>query len=258
MRRLTMVAIGLACVAVGRAQAPNPALVEARKAPLVEPKYEGKPRYLLLAIGQPVHRTIWCVVDGQALYVDRNADGCLDREQERFLPRIEKLKDHFISEVHEYAVGALPAVGGSPAYSSLELALKTWDLSYKPAPDLVEVLETLRANPSLRNPVVTLKREGKPEQFAMTEFAEARESSTVLHFDAPITWGLVENIRPSCLPAGKEYNLQVSLGTPGLGAWNFVITRSKERSDLRPEIDVAFAAGDGKKTTEHWVLPEWC
>lgn len=255
MRTVTTVAtLGLILVSVGRAQEPLPQLVAVRKAPLVEPRYDGAPRYLGIALGDPVHRVVWCVLDGTALHVDRNGDGVIDADTERLTPRIEKLEGHFIAETHEYDAGDLPAVKDSPAYPGLTLSLHTWNLEYEARKDLQEVMEILRADPSRRNPTVRLKRTGRPDQFAMTEFSDARAGATVLHFDGPTTWGLVENLRRQRLTAGKEHDLEVAVGTPGLGAWSFTITMTSKRTDLRPEVDAAFAGG----RKEHWVLPEWC
>lgn len=250
-------ALGLAALLPCQSKDASADLAAARKAPAAEPKYEGKPRYLLLALGQPIKHTVWCVIDGMVLFVDRDCNGRLDAANERVTPIVSKLNDdHFIAQTHTYKIGALQQVQ-EPA--ELELTLMQWNLEYKANADLAEVMEVLRANPALRNPTVTLTRKGKPEQFAMTEFAESAATATVLHFDAPATWGVVENIRPFRFTAGQENNFEVSLGTPGLGAWSFVYTRSKERAELRPEIDVVFATADeGKTVPGHWELPEWC
>jgi hypothetical protein len=255
--RPMVLVLGLAGLLPCQEKDANAELAAARKALAAEPKYESTPRYLLLAIGQPIQRTVWCVIDGMLLYVDRDGDGRLDASDERFTPLVSKLNDdHFIAQTHTYEIGTLPGVEGSP---ELELTLKQWNLEYKANADLADVMEILRANPALRNPMVALKRRGKPEQFAMTEFAKSPATATAVHFDAPKTWGVVENIRPFRFTAGQECNFEVSLGTPGLGAWSFVYTRSPDRTDLRPEIDVVFNTADGgKTTTSHFVLPEWC
>ncbi|HZN41011.1 MAG TPA: hypothetical protein VFD82_19550 [Planctomycetota bacterium] len=249
--------LGLAALLPCQQKDASAELAAVRKAPAAEPKYDSKPRYLLIAIGQPIKHAIWCVIDGKLLYVDCDGDGRVDATNERFTPIVSKLNDdHFIAQTHTYKVGALLRVQDAP---ELELTLKQWNLEYKANADLAEVMEILRANLALRNPTVALKRKGKPEQFAMTEFAESPATATVLHFGAPTTWGVVENIRPFRFTAGQECSFEVSLGTPGLGAWSFVYTRTLERADLRPEIDVAFVtAVEGKTLTGHWELPEWC
>lgn len=250
----TIALVGFVLAGPVSGQEPAPELTGARSAPLTEPKYEGKPRYLAIVLGQPIERVVWCVLDGTTLYVDRNGDGRFDREKERLTPRTEKLEDHFIAATHAYDAGALPAVKHSPGYPSLTLSLKTWNLDYQAREDMQEVMDTLRADPSLRNPTVSLKRSGKPDQFAMTEFNDAKTTATVLHFDGPTTWGLVENLRRQRLPVGKEHDLRLAIGTPGLGAGSFTITMTGDRKDLRPNVDAVFAGG----VKLHWVLPEWC
>lgn len=257
--RCSVVIVGFAALLPAQEQDRSAQLAALRKPPSAEPKYESKPGYLLLALGEPIHRVIWCVLDDTTLYVDQDSDGRLDAEKERFTPRVEKLKDCFVAEQHYYRVGALQAAKESPAYPALILQVQKWNLEYEPPESLRETMETLRVNPSRRNPFVTLKRTGKPEQFGMSEFADSPATSTVLHFDGPTTWGLVENITRTRLTAGEEYDFRISLGTPGLGEWNFVYTKDEARKNLRPEIDVVFGADKTlKSATGHWVLPEWC
>ena len=39
-----------------------------------EPEYQNKPRYFVLLFGPQARTRVWCVLDGNVLYVDRNAD----------------------------------------------------------------------------------------------------------------------------------------------------------------------------------------
>ena len=48
-----------------------------------EPKYQGKPQYALLVFGPDAKVRVWVVVDGDNLYVDRNANGDLTEDEER-------------------------------------------------------------------------------------------------------------------------------------------------------------------------------
>jgi hypothetical protein len=249
----------LASTALLPAQKQSAVDLAAAKKPLTaEPKYENPPRYLVMAFGQPVHRVVWLVVDGTTLWADRDGDGRLDAAKERFAPKVEKHEDHFVAESHEYAIGELPAVQGSPAYPDLKVTLCAWNLRYEGKGDMREVMEVLRADPSLRNPTVNLVRKDKPAQFAMTEFSAAPATATVLHFDGPTTWGLVENLVPLRFTPGEQCDFKVSLGTPGLGPWSFVYTMSKERKDLRPEVAATFEVQGKVQPAVRTVLPEWC
>ena len=68
------------------------------------------------------------------------------------------------------------------------------------------------------NPTVYLERNKAPRQFAMTFFAGSSDHASLLHFDGPTTWGLVQNLTRTRFVAGKTLErLKVSLGTPGIG-----------------------------------------
>lgn len=49
-----------------------------------EPKYDEKPVYLLLAFGPEAKFKVWAVLDGTTLYVDRNGNGDLTDDGEKF------------------------------------------------------------------------------------------------------------------------------------------------------------------------------
>src|SRR5687767_2696658 len=113
--------LGLAAVLPAQESRPTSKLADARRPLVAKRKYESKPRYLLMALGQPVRRSVWIVLDGAVLYVDRDGDGRLDAAGERFTPRVKKVEDHFVAESHDYDIGGLPEAKGSPAYPGLEL-----------------------------------------------------------------------------------------------------------------------------------------
>jgi hypothetical protein len=253
-----MLLLGLAGMLPGQQPDAATGLAKARRALTAEPEYQGKPRYLLMAMGQPITRSVWIVLDGTTLYVDRDGDGRLDGTKERFEPRIEKQKDSFVAESHEYDVGGLPATDHSPAYPGLTLSLNLWNLDHAGTGDVARAMEVLRRDPKLCNPTVTLQREGRPKQFAMTEFAASQAEANVLHFDGPTTWGVVENLVRTSFTPGTEFNFKVSIGTPGLGPWSFVYTTSKDRRvELRPEIAVVFREAE-KPVQRQWTLFDWC
>ena len=54
--------------------------------PSEEPRYQSKPLYALLVFGQERERRVWMVLDGNALYVDRDADGDLTEPEEKLVP----------------------------------------------------------------------------------------------------------------------------------------------------------------------------
>src|SRR6266852_5923684 len=50
-----------------------------------EPKYAHAPKYFLLVFGPVAKTRVWCVFDDKVLYVDRNGNGDLTKEGERFI-----------------------------------------------------------------------------------------------------------------------------------------------------------------------------
>lgn len=49
-----------------------------------EPEYQNQARYCLLVFGPEAASRVWLALDGDVMYVDRNADGDLTDEGERF------------------------------------------------------------------------------------------------------------------------------------------------------------------------------
>jgi protocatechuate 3,4-dioxygenase beta subunit len=56
--------------------------------PHKEPKYQHEPRYALLVFGPKREQRVWMVLDGGALYVDRNANGDLTEADEKVNPKV--------------------------------------------------------------------------------------------------------------------------------------------------------------------------
>ncbi len=57
-----------------------------------EPAYKKAPKYALLLFGKEANVRVWVVLDGETLYLDRNADGDLTAKEARF-PRLEDCRD---------------------------------------------------------------------------------------------------------------------------------------------------------------------
>ncbi|QJW98651.1 hypothetical protein [Frigoriglobus tundricola] len=81
--RGVVIVCGLALAAAGRAEAIDYDKVERRL--VKEPAYKTKnPQYALLVFGPEARLRVWVVLDGEALYIDRNGDGDLTAEHNRF------------------------------------------------------------------------------------------------------------------------------------------------------------------------------
>src|SRR5688572_29696369 len=60
-----------------------------------EPTYSGKPVYCLLALGADAKTRVWIVRDGDTVYVDKNGNGDLTEEGEKFVgkPDVDDSED---------------------------------------------------------------------------------------------------------------------------------------------------------------------
>jgi hypothetical protein len=66
-----------------------------------EPKYIHAPKYFLLVFGPEAKTGVWCVLDGKkTLYVDRNGNGDLTEEDERFVLNEEE-KQFLVGDITE-------------------------------------------------------------------------------------------------------------------------------------------------------------
>jgi hypothetical protein len=78
-----------------------------------EPKYAHEPRYFLLAFGPEAKTRFWCVFDGdEILYVDRNGNGDLTEQGERFV---------LDRKANQFLVGDLRENDGKTVYQDVQI-----------------------------------------------------------------------------------------------------------------------------------------
>jgi len=171
-----------------------------------EPKYAGTPRYLLLAFGPEAQFLVWVVLDGTTVYVDRNGNGDLTDDGEKFDQPNAVLKN----PIGEF---------GGVLYSGIELT---------------EPTETKHTNLTLHTMIlgfdttyakITVNVGGKTEQLAgLTDlwFAGSAKEAQVIHFGGKeIVAEPQVSPRFALLSADRADEFQVQVGTPGIGAGSF-------------------------------------
>ena len=88
-----------------------------------EPAYQSKPKYCLVVFGPEAKTRVWLVLDGDVLYVDRNGDGDLTANDERFPKK-------WVPGGTVYGVGTIPTHDGRESF-----ALDVWESWEKSASD---------------------------------------------------------------------------------------------------------------------------
>jgi hypothetical protein len=198
-----------------------------------EPAYQTKnPKYSLLVFGTEAKTRVWVVLDGKTLYVDCNADGDLTSPGERF--------------------DALPDTDRQRGLAFAEITLR---LPQEPG-------QKLEVSVSDNSPSFTLNGEGLPTQWAWGDtsgelsFGTTLKDAPIIHFRGPLTIGLFKV--PTFSP-GKTTELQVLLGTNGLGTGTFVSTSYAPVPDtVHPQAVIEFAGKNGSPVSKRYVLGKRC
>jgi hypothetical protein len=173
-----------------------------------EPAYQSKPLYGLALIGPEANVRVWLVLDGERLYVDKNANGDLTDDG----PPAE-VKDKN-TDPTSFAIIDVSPDGGKTVYK-FDIAL--WGRpSFRPKHPSRE--------PFNQSVHVTFP-DGRwfgawGDHLRPLEFAPTREAAPVLHFGGSLRMGF-EIRQPLARESGGAYKLSACVGTPGScpGAW---------------------------------------
>jgi hypothetical protein len=203
----------LALVAVGSAPVAATDLSKIDRTIAKEPAYQSKPKYCLLVFGPGAKTRVWLVLDGDTLYADRNGNGDLTEEGERFIPAQPEYVPKRGRRV--WKVGDITAPGGKVMYTALSVS---------------DIFEVVDSNFEGRGLGVTVKVPvGNTRSFQSAgslvhpteghslRFADRPEDAPVIHFGGPLRIMLMGPERfTKGIQAGQRYELHARVGTPGL------------------------------------------
>jgi hypothetical protein len=213
----------LACLALVTAPLSAADLAQVDRTIAKEPAYRSHPKYCLLVFGPEAKARAWLVLDGDTLYVDRNGNGDLTEESERVTARKDDGGDGNLT----FEAGDI-RVGGR-VHRNLHAYVRTLDTLANRDP---EAKEYLARNPQARGYILALDVEtpsrkgvgpgGRVEQLVSLSdingflaFADHPRQAPVVHFGGPLQVTLFDRHR---LTVGRETDLVLGVGTPGLGA----------------------------------------
>jgi hypothetical protein len=193
---MSLIRLGPAVLALGFGVLPARAadLTRIDRTIAKEPRYQTQtPKYCLLVFGPEARTRVWLVLDGHVLYVDRNCDGDLTDPTER-VPSVSRWTSG----------GEIVEPDGKTRHTNLRMMLRREG-----------------------NFVLQLEVEGKCLHYVGSDdedrlrFADSPQDAPIVHFGGPLTFRLYEGA-PTWFP-GLNTELNVSLGTPGLGKGSFAI-----------------------------------
>ncbi len=261
---------GLACIMLSAASAGADVLTKIERKILREPAYDSMPKYCLLAFGPETHTRVWLVLDGDALYVDRNGNGDLTEEGER----VAKMKSDDASVDSgnmRFEVGDIRA--GNLTHKNLSVSVLR--IAYL-ADQFEQIKELLAADPQTRGYLLQVNVEmpgwtgggidGRIEQAAtvgdangILRFADTPADAPIIHFGGPWQAALFS---PHKLTVGRSGDVVLGVGSPGLGAGTtaWIGYQGVVPENVYPTLDITFPAarsGD-PPITEHYELKERC
>jgi len=217
-----------------------------------EPVYKGKPRYCLLVFGPEAKTRIWLVLDGYALFVDRNGNGDLREEGERVEEKQENkygmtfqavtVGDGRLTHTVQAGFGPLTARADDlqdwPEYKNL--------LRRDPRPTSYWVL----AEVAMPGRDGRIKQEADPfDAQGILQFADRPQEAPIIHFGG--SWVLSTVGRPM-LTINQKADLQIGFGTQGLGPGTFTYTSFEELvpKDVFPVAEITFPRDDSPRRYE--------
>ncbi len=205
-----------------------------------EPAYEKSPRYALLLFGPEAKLRLWAAVDGEALYLDRDADGDLTGKEERSA-RLKDCRD-------------------------IELADPDGKTRY-----LIKRIAVLAGDGDLLYVDVEIKGPVSYQQYSTVALKGRAREAHLAHFHGPLTIGPdLTNWKVSdklALMTGKEpTELGAHVGTMDArhGCWVVVWSHHGEKSafpeGVRPVVDVEFPAtvAGAAPLKKQYTLDEFC
>jgi hypothetical protein len=198
--------------------------------------YEGKPKYALLVFGPEAKTRVWVVQDGETLYVDRNGDGDLTGEDERFTLNCPN-----------------PELKGFGNLTDCKIEIRDSDKQTR------YLLTSINIYPEDNKPTdkphlmanVDIKGQVSYRQYCDAKLAENPEKAAIAHFHGPLTIGprtINWKLTPeqSRLPLGDSPgDIFAAVGTMDAEHGCWVVMRSDDLpKDLHPVVEVEFP---GKK-----------
>jgi hypothetical protein len=202
-----------------------------------EPVYQSKsPKYCLLVFGAEAKTRVWLVLDGNTLYVDRNANGDLTEEKER-IKRNGK----------EFEAGEFTEVARKARYAHIRV---------QPLDPFEKGQEPLC--------MVSLEVRDRFRQYGCVSFADRPQDAPVLWFDGPLTMGFIDPEKQAWERGETGSQINAWIGTPSPAkqrrATVYLEHSQGVPTDVHPIASIEFPNQDpkGKPIMSTAVLNERC
>ncbi len=190
-----------------------------------EPAYASRaPTYCLLVIGPEAKTRIWLVLDGDALFVDRNQNGNLTDEGERVQVKRKR------GEPAVFDVGEILDSDGKTVHKDLHV-IQAAGLE-RTATFVVGKIAGMHVQAAGAAENETLR------------FANRASDAPIIHFGGPLRMGLSTKFSKRKI-LERNGEIAAHIGTPGLGEGTFaVVMHDNIPASAHPVAEVEFASTD--------------
>jgi len=240
MKNLRLV-LALAAVVVGAVPAAAADLAKIDRTLVREPVYRFKPKYCLLVFGPEAKARVWLVLDGDVLYVDRNANGDLTEEGKRVVGKSvnagsERRSTDGLPDGLEFDAGEITETDGK-AWHRLTASVRRdnngrWEITKLSSSSAIEFVREQRTEGSF-------------------PLADRPQDAPFVHFDGSFTLAPRRDRGVVRAPNGQWHqsasDLHVLLGTPvrGKDCDSFVRTWMRYPGpSVRPVAEIEFPGKD--------------
>jgi hypothetical protein len=218
MRALFSLSVLIALALSGRAAGSDLARID--RSLRKEPAYQSKaPQYALLVFGPQAKVRVWVVLDGDALYLDRNGNGDLTDPGEclaaRFVHRrIEERPE--VEVMRNFELTGWKVDGEEPILTCGPKVQWFYLFQLIPREDQLDVGNARLWHERPIDLAVTTKT-GRAQRSRL-RFGDSPLAAPVLHFDGPVQVAIDDKFAPFALRRGEPSELYARLVTPGLNA----------------------------------------
>ncbi len=231
-----------------------------------EPAYKNKPKYCLLVFGLEAKTHVWLVQDGDVLYVDRNANGDLTEKDERVSLKQNNanFRNFEVGDIHDGSLTHTELnVTQMLATSEVVGNEQEWQRIKRQGgePWMWWVRVTAERPAEDKRPLPKrIKYVANGDGLGMLLFADQPADAPIVHFNGPWSMGLQD--RKQRFTAGHKSQLQIGVGTQGVGAgtFSFVLYPDTIPADAYPVAEIAFPpkSESEKPIRRKYVLKERC
>lgn len=249
---------------------PAPELLNLERNLKKEPAYQSKsPGYALLVFGNPIAAKVWMVHDGEKLYLDLNSNGDLTEPAKCFAAKkgpetdpadgcyyfeVDELK--IAGQVHRNFVFLVRRVGDYGEDPLLTQALKS-NPAFRGNYLSLDYSDTRWQNPDLGGRVRLIGTMRDPRGYL--QLGKAPAEAPILHFGGPLQ--LLPD-RHQELVAGREHELSLAIGTPGIGAGSTILLGYEGviPQNAHPRVTLSFSSKEADKPSleSHATLTHRC